>query len=69
MKLISNQGPKLLGAWLLLLSLFAASAFAQTAESQALDSQMRAEIARFKGKVFLFAQNLDTGQRYSFNGD
>jgi beta-lactamase class A len=34
-----------------------------------LDSRLHAEIDPFKGKVFLFAQNLDTGQTYSFNGD
>lgn len=34
-----------------------------------LDSRLRAEIGSFKGKVFLFAQNLDTGQTYSLNGD
>lgn len=34
-----------------------------------LDSRLRAEIDPFKGKVFLFAQNLDTGKTYSFNGD
>jgi len=36
---------------------------------QSLDSQIRAEIAPFKGKVFVFAKNLDTGQTYSYNGD
>jgi len=30
---------------------------------------VRAEIIPFKGKVFLFAKNLDTGVTYSFNGD
>jgi beta-lactamase class A len=34
-----------------------------------LDTLVRAEIAPFKGKVFLFAKNLDTGVSYSFNGD
>ena len=34
-----------------------------------LESRVRAEIDPFKGKVFLFAQNLDTGQTYSLNGD
>lgn len=37
--------------------------------SQSLDSRIRAEVAPFKGKVFLYAKNLDTGQAYSFNGD
>src|SRR5438105_2814497 len=37
--------------------------------TQTLDTRVRAEIAPFKGKVYLFAKNLDTGQEYSFNGD
>jgi len=53
----------------LVLSLLLASAtFAQTSVSS-LDTRIRAEITPFKGKVFLFAKNLDTGQEYSFNGD
>jgi len=44
---------------------------AQTPASsaQALDALVRAEITPFKGKVYLFAKNLDTGVTYSFNGD
>src|SRR5258706_9805817 len=34
-----------------------------------LDALVRAEITPSKGKVFLFAKNLDTGAIYSFNGD
>ncbi len=34
-----------------------------------LDTRIRAEIAPFKGKVYLFAKNLDTGESYNFNGD
>ena len=34
-----------------------------------LDPLVRAETATFKGKVYLFAKNLDTGMTYSFNGD
>jgi beta-lactamase class A len=34
-----------------------------------LDPLIRAETAPFKGKVFIFAKNLDTGTTYSFNGD
>ncbi len=37
--------------------------------AQSLDTRVPAEIASFKGKVFLFAKNLETGQTYSFNGD
>ena len=43
---------------------------AQTpAPPASLDTLVRAEIGPFKGKVFLFAKNLDTGLTYSFNGD
>src|SRR5437867_4219181 len=41
----------------------------QANRSSSLDSQIRAEISSFKGKVFVFAKNLDTGQTYSYNGD
>src|SRR5437870_7128114 len=39
------------------------------AQTQTLDRRIRAEISPFKGKVYLFAKNLDTGETYSFNGD
>src|SRR5437660_12447852 len=44
---------------------------AQTPAPQAssLDALVRAEILPFKGKVYLFARNLDTGATYSFNAD
>src|SRR5262245_12899166 len=38
-------------------------------QPSSLDSRVRAEVAPFKGKVFLYAKNLDTGETYSFNGD
>src|SRR4051812_41415521 len=47
--------------------LFLTSSFTQTSGS--LDTRIRAEITPFKGKVFLYAKNLDTGQTYSYNGD
>src|SRR5438270_8170111 len=34
-----------------------------------LDAQVRAETAQFKGKVSLFARNLDSGESYLLNGD
>ena len=37
--------------------------------AQSLDTRIHAEITSFKGKVYLFAKNLETGQEYSFNGD
>jgi len=40
------------------------------AHSQArLDDQIKPLVASFKGKVSLFAKNLDTGETYNFNGD
>ncbi|HVS80715.1 MAG TPA: serine hydrolase [Pyrinomonadaceae bacterium] len=49
--------------------LIAPSAFSQTQNSSSLDARVRSEITPFKGKVFLFAKNLDTGETYAFNGD
>jgi beta-lactamase class A len=46
-----------------------ASAQARTSSGPSLDVRVRTEISPFKGKVFLFAKNLDTGETYSFNGD
>ncbi len=34
-----------------------------------LDSRVRAEVASFKGKIWLSAKNLDTGATYELNGD
>jgi beta-lactamase class A len=52
------------------LALAGNGAFAQTrATPPAFDALIRAEITPFKGKVYLFAKNLDTGVTYSFNGD
>lgn len=47
-------------------------AFAQTdqaAKRAALDQRVRAELTQFKGKVSLFAKNLDTGGVYELGGD
>ncbi len=41
----------------------------QAAKQAALDQRVRAEVAQFKGKVSLFAKNLDTGAVYEFGGD
>jgi beta-lactamase class A len=55
---------------LIIFAATAITAFSQsTNQPNALDSQIRAEIAPFKGKVYLFAKNLDTGQTFSYNGD
>ena len=48
------------------------TAFAQTtqaAKQSALDARVRAEVSQFKGKVSLFAKNLDTGVIYELGGD
>src|SRR5688572_30824128 len=37
--------------------------------ASSLDADIKAEVANFKGKVFLFARNLDTGETYSLNPD
>src|SRR3989442_10226887 len=39
------------------------------AQPNSLDTRIRNEITPFKGKVFVFAKNLDTGATYSYNGD
>src|SRR5437667_1960087 len=52
---------------LILIFLIANLASAQAPQS--LDARIHAEIDPFKGKVYLFAKNLDTGETYSFNGD
>jgi beta-lactamase class A len=39
------------------------------AANEALDKRVREEVAKFKGKVSLFAKNLDTGAVYDFGGD
>jgi beta-lactamase class A len=48
------------------------SAFAQTdrnAKQTALDGRVRAEVSHFKGKVSVYAKNLDTGIVYELGGD
>src|SRR6266852_6203600 len=49
--------------------LFAPSAFGQTKDLPSLDARVRAETTPFKGKVFVFAKNLETGETYSRDGD
>jgi beta-lactamase class A len=61
------------GLRLVLVMLLASfGAFAQTeqpAKQSSLDQRVRAEVAQFKGKVSLFARNLDTGAVYELGGD
>ena len=55
----------------LLLAVFASTIAAQTSSSatSALDQQIKAKVASFKGRVSLFAKNLDTGQTYALGAD
>jgi len=57
---------KLLAVFLLL---FCGSVCAQTVGDSTLDKRVRSEVAQFKGKVSLFAKNLDTGAVYTLGGD
>ena len=43
--------------------------FGQTETPASIDARVRAETTPFKGKVFLFAKNLETGVTYSLDGD
>jgi beta-lactamase class A len=40
-----------------------------SANHEALDKRIHSEISQFKGKVSLFAKNLETGVTYEFGGD
>jgi beta-lactamase class A len=65
-----RAGPCSLALFILLIS--CTSGFAQAdekAKSNLLDQRVRAEVAQFKGKVNLFAKNLDTGASYDLSGD
>src|SRR6266545_1054850 len=56
----------------LVLLIASVTGFAQTNQGlkqTALDQRVRAEIAQFRGKVSLFAKNLDTGEVYDLGGD
>jgi beta-lactamase class A len=54
---------------LLTLLIFPCSVYAQTDKDSSLDKRVRTEVAQFKGKVSLFAKNLDTGAVYALGGD
>jgi beta-lactamase class A len=51
------------------LVLVSSSVYAQTEKDTTLDKRVRGEVAQFKGKVRLFAKNLDTGAVYTLGGD
>jgi beta-lactamase class A len=68
--IVTQVLPKSLAVLVLLL--VGGRAFAQTdqaAKRAALDQRVRAELTQFKGKVNLFAKNLDTGVMYELGGD
>lgn len=43
--------------------------FSGSAAAQSLDDRVKPIVASFKGKVSLFAKNLDTGETYALNAD
>jgi beta-lactamase class A len=52
------------------LHFFSAAVLAQSSDKPSkLDEQVKALIAPFKGKVSLYAKNLDTGETYALNAD
>jgi beta-lactamase class A len=70
MMVVSQVLLKFLAVLVLLLA--GGRAFAQTdqaAKQAALDQRVHAELKQFKGKVSLFAKNLDTGAVYELGGD
>jgi len=54
-------------ATLLLLLLFTTSTLGQRLST--LDERVKAEVAQFKGKVSMFAKNIDNGETYALNAD
>jgi beta-lactamase class A len=52
-----------------LLVLTSISTVTRSQTDSPLDARVRSEVAQFKGKVSLFAKNLDTGATYTFGGD
>lgn len=61
--------PNILKRLAIFLFLVSSSVYAQTDKDSTLDKRVRAEVAQFKGKVSLFAKNLDTGAVYSLGGN
>src|SRR5689334_13055847 len=64
---------KIVGVVLLFILSFCAMAqspkLQKTATAETLDALIKEEVKNFKGKVSLFAKNLDTGATYALNGD
>ncbi len=63
------MNPNVLKRVAIVLLLASSSAYAQRDKGSILDKRVRGEIAQFKGRVSLFAKNLDTGAVYTFGGD
>ena len=53
----------------LVVALLATAALVPAQAPGTLDQRIRAAIAHFSGKVYLYAKNLDTGQSYALNPD
>ncbi len=65
-----GPGVRVATAWMVLtVGVTLAGAQTQVTSAPSLDTLVRAEIIPFKGKVYLFGKNLDTGATYAFNGD
>lgn len=63
------MNPSILKRFAIVLLLVSSSAYAQTDKASIPDKRVRDEIGQFKGRVSLFAKNLDTGAVYSLGGD
>ena len=63
------MNPNIIRPLAILLVLVSSSVYAQTGTDSTLDKRVRSEVAQFKGKVSLFAKNLDTGAVYTLGGD
>jgi beta-lactamase class A len=61
--------PKTASTICLLIFSLASTITAQTSATNSLDQQVKNKVASFKGRVSLFAKNLDTGQTYALNAD
>ena len=60
---------KLISRLALLFAAIAVCAVLTAAQPNSLDTRIRNEVTPFKGKVFIFAKNLDSGATYTYNGD
>ncbi|CAN5711427.1 N/A [soil metagenome] len=63
------MNPNILERLAIVSLLVSSSVYAQTDREATLDKRVRTEVAQFKGKVSLFAKNLDTGAVYTLGGD